>query len=294
MISRVVVLAGVESPARCVSVLVGVVAMLMLSTPGRAQTEVPVSGARAKLLLDRAFRNLYADDYVQSLELISQQRGGRGVRRRLQVIRKQSIRPGKALIRFLEPYDIRHTSILILENEGENDDLWVYLPALRLTRRLSAAQRADSFFGTDLAYEDVEPKRSEDYVARPLSQDASDPDCTAIRIEPRAGIESSYERMIACIDEKRAVIRWMEFYRNGNVVKRLEAIAESIRAVDHHFIPFEMVFTTPRTQSTTRVLTDRYEIHEAIPDALFSTWNLEVGDAARDRRLSGRPQGAVE
>jgi hypothetical protein len=244
--------------------------------------------------LERAFRNLYADDYVQTMELETQQRSGRPMSRRLQVTRKQSTRPGKALIRFLEPFDIRRTAILILENEGGNDDLWVYLPALRLTRRISAAQRADAFFGTDLTYEDVEPKRTEDYLARSLAQDASDFDCTTIGIWPRPGIESAYERIHACIDEGNAVIRRMDFYRDGKILKRARAIPESIRAVEDHFIPFEMIFTTLRTESTTRVTTGRYELREAIPDSLFSTWNLEVGDAARDRKRSGRLQGAVD
>jgi hypothetical protein len=95
-------------------------------------------------LLGRAFANLYADDYVQTLELSTGHAGGRPLSRTLQITRKQSARPGKALVRFLEPFDVRRTSILIPENEGASDDLYVYLPALGLTRRLSAAQRAPS------------------------------------------------------------------------------------------------------------------------------------------------------
>ena len=32
---------------------------------------------------------------------------------------------------------------------------WLYLPALRKTRRISAANRGDYFLGTDLTYEDI-------------------------------------------------------------------------------------------------------------------------------------------
>ena len=238
-------------------------------------------------LLERSFRNLYADDYVQSMELRTRHRAGRGVRRRLQITRKQSVRPGKALVRFLEPGDIRRTSILILENEGANDDLWVYLPALRLTRRLSSAQRADSFFGTDLSYEDVEPKRAEDYDASWLARDAVDPQCATLAISARPGIESSYERVHMCIDQKLAVIRWMEFFQKGALSKRMASDPQSVREVGGHFIPFEMTFTTLRNGSTTTVTTERYEMREEIPDSLFSTWNLEAGDADRDRRRSG-------
>ena len=131
----------------------------------RPRTAEPDSDPRS--LLARAFANLYADDYIQTLELAAESPGMRPVVRTLQILRKQSVQPGKALVRFLEPFDVRRTSVLILENADANDDLWVYLPALRMTRRISSSQRADSFFGTDLSYEDVEPKHADDYDVTP-------------------------------------------------------------------------------------------------------------------------------
>jgi hypothetical protein len=234
-------------------------------------------------LLNRAFENLYGSDYIQTIELETRQREGRSVRRRLQVVRRQSVRPGKALLRFLEPYDIRRTAILVLENEGANDDLYIYLPAIRLTRRISAAQRADAFFGTDLSYEDIEPKRAEDYRVEWAPEDAPG-ECLVMLLRPRAGIDSSYEMMRACIEIRRSVIEWMDFYRRGEIVKRMESVLDSVREVEEHHIPFEITFRSMNTGSTTKVTTERYEVRDALPDSLFSTWNLEAGDAARDRK----------
>ena len=54
--------------------------------------------AGASALVKRAFDNLYADDYIQTLQLTTRARGGRGISRRLQVTRKQSTRPSKTLL----------------------------------------------------------------------------------------------------------------------------------------------------------------------------------------------------
>ena len=105
-----------------------------IAAPRASQAAAPEAGSAAELL-DRAFRNLYAEDYIQTLVLATQSRGGREMRRRLQLTRRQSVRPGKALLRFLYPQAIRRTSVLILENPGASDDLYVYLPSARLTRR---------------------------------------------------------------------------------------------------------------------------------------------------------------
>jgi hypothetical protein len=244
-------------------------------------------------LLSRAFENLYADDYVQTVELVTQSRRSRPLSRTLQITRKQSVQPGKALVRFLEPFDVRRTSVLILENENASDDLYVYLPALRMTRRVSAAQRADAFFGTDLSYEDIEPKHADDYVARYLARDAEQAGCVQVELRPGADFESTYERMVGCIEPARALIHWMDYFRHGRAVKRLEVDLAQIREIGPRRVPFSMAMTTLRTGSRTLVRTERYELTGNIPEKLFSTWNLEAGDAERDR-VKARARGEAK
>jgi hypothetical protein len=238
-------------------------------------------------LLARAFANLYADDYVQTMELATEARSMRPLKRTLQILRKQSLRPGKALVRFLEPFDVRRTSVLILENDTASDDLWIYLPALRMTRRVSSSQRADSFFGTDLSYEDVEPKHAEDYDVQPGGAAEDAEGCVVLDIRARPDFDSTYERMLSCIEPERALIRWTDFYRKGKRVKRLRMDAKSVKPIGGRFIPFLITMETLRTGSRTRVRTLDYELVKELPEKLFSTWNLEAGDAGRDRSQSG-------
>jgi hypothetical protein len=259
-----------------------VVALLALATSARAG-----DAPDPRDLLARAFANLYADDYIQTIELTTQSASIRPLTRTLQILRKQSVRPGKALVRFLEPFDVRRTSVLIVENEGANDDLWVYLPALRMTRRISASQRADSFFGTDLSYEDVEPKHAEDYEVT-LGGPAEDAEgCIVLDIRARPTFASTYERMISCIEPERAVIRWTDFERKGVRVKRLRMDPQSVRPVGKRFIPYLIIVDTFATRSQTLVKTQSYELVGELPEKLFSTWNLEAGDAEKDRSRSG-------
>ncbi len=256
-------------------------AILMLSAGASAEGG---GGADAGDLLRRAFEHLYSDDYVQTLELVTQTPASRPLRRTAQILRKQRERPGKVLVRFLEPYDVRRTAVLILENEGSHDDMWVYVPALRRTRRLSAAQRADAFFGTDLWYEDIEPKRTDDYDVEFADGGREGEGCVRLEVRAREGVDSSYDRMLSCVDPERGILVWSEFHRRGQLVKRLDVDLAEVREVEGRLIPYLVTFHTPRTGSTTRVATQHYQALPSIPDALFSTRNLEAGDAERDRR----------
>jgi hypothetical protein len=263
------------------------VAGLAPAGAARAQEDAAPASDTARALVERAFFNLYAEDYIQTLELATEPHGGSGMSRRLQITRKQSVSPGRALLRFLSPYDIRKTSVLILENEGRSDDLYVYLPAAEMTRHLSLAQRGDSFFGTDLSYEDIEPKDAEDYATKLLGPgDLDGRPCRKVELRAVEGVASAYDRMVSCIEPERGLLLWTDFHRRGAVVKRLEIDLESVREVGERFIPFRMSMTDAKRRSRTWVVTESYDVRSEIPDTLFSTWNLQVGDAARDRSRS--------
>lgn len=252
--------------------------------PGRAEDAASESPAA---LLERAFRNLYGDDFVQVMELSTERRGGQAMVRRIQLVRKQSERPGKAMVRFLEPPEVRRTAVLILEADGRYDDLFVFLPALGKVRRIAAGQRADAFFGTDLAYEDVEPKHADDWQVSLVerSEEEGTP-CVLLDIRPLEAAVSTYERMVSCIDPERAVILRTDFWRAGEAVKRLRVRPADVRDVAGRQIPFLLTMETPRLRSQTVVTTESYELREGLPAAIFTQSNLETGDADGDRRAA--------
>lgn len=59
------------------------------------------------------------------------------------------------LVKFTSPNDIRGTGFLQIEHSEADDDLWIYLPALKKSRRLVANNKKDSFFGSDFSYGDI-------------------------------------------------------------------------------------------------------------------------------------------
>lgn len=263
--------------------------LLWLAAPGFAQ-DTP----NARGLLERAFSNLYGDDYIQTMVLSATVGAGRPLERALQISRMQSERPGKALLRFLEPGEVRRTSVLLLENASASDDLWIYLPALKRSRRVSSSQRADSFFGTDLSYEDIEPKRAENYDVEVAENATKDARCIALEIVAREHFDSTYDKTVSCIEPERALILWTEFYRRGKQTKRLEIDVAAVRKVRHRFVPFDMTMRADGGRSTTHVRTKGYRLVDTLPASLFTMRNLESGDAKRDRRRAGKTLAAEE
>jgi len=97
-------------------------------------------------------------------------------------LRKYFGKEKKLVIFYETPTSVKGTAFLTFDYPEANrdDDQWLYLPALRKTRRISAANRGDYFLGTDLTYEDI---KLETRISR------EDYDYSTLRKESLDGIE---------------------------------------------------------------------------------------------------------
>src|SRR5262249_37253610 len=55
------------------------------------------------------------------------------------------------VVRFSSPPDVEGTATLMVEHAAGEDDIWIYLPALRKVRRIVASNKKESFVGTDFS-----------------------------------------------------------------------------------------------------------------------------------------------
>lgn len=78
------------------------------------------------------------------------------------------------MTRFNSPADVKGTSTLIVEHADQEDEIWVYLPALKKVRRLVASNKKESFMGTDFSYGDVIGYRVGDWDHKILKEEEID------------------------------------------------------------------------------------------------------------------------
>ncbi len=74
------------------------------------------------------------------------------------VILRQDLEEGgdqNFLVVFSRPTDVKGTVFLVHKKISEEDNRWLYLPALDLEKRISSTDNRTSFVGSDFYYEDV-------------------------------------------------------------------------------------------------------------------------------------------
>ncbi|WP_257463534.1 outer membrane lipoprotein-sorting protein [Archangium lipolyticum] len=155
----------------------------VLGLPARAEDEALAlmrkSDVQHRLPQERVRSRLMLQDQggaqrVRQVEFITQDPEGRGDRLR---------------VRFLQPADVKGTTLLSLQapDEEGQDDQWLYLPSFRKTRRVGQAELGDRFVGTDFFFEDLKRREVEDYSYRLLGSEKVDgQDCHLIEAVPSA------------------------------------------------------------------------------------------------------------
>lgn len=120
------------------------------------------------------------------------------------------------LVKFVAPADIKGTSTLLIENSAGEDKLWVYLPALKKVRRLSAANKKDSFVGTDFSYGDIVGHKPADWQHRLVREEQyQGRDCYVIESLPvtdAVSKHSGYSKRESWVDKTNLVTLRTDFW----------------------------------------------------------------------------------
>lgn len=240
---------------------------------GGARDALPASPA---LLLEQAFDARYDVDLVQILSLEVRRRGKTVYRQRLELASKRIDGRLHAFGRYREPAELRGTAVLIIETAERSDDQFIYLPSMRRIRRISSAQRIDSFLGTDLSYEDLERPRVEDYALEfgPPASVEGEP-VTTIVGRPRA--DAGYERVEFRIAKRDAAILETRHFKRGAATpfKVSRFPRADIRAEAGRLIPTRILVESPGRGSQTEARSERLLVNPELESSLFTMAVLE-------------------
>ncbi|MBU1418553.1 MAG: outer membrane lipoprotein-sorting protein [Proteobacteria bacterium] len=193
------------------------------------------------------------------------------------------------LMFFHSPADVKGTGFMTYDYEadGKDDDQWLYLPALRKTKRIASSDKSGSFMGSDFSYSDLTKKRLNDYTYTFHKKQAEalvyGMQCWVIESVPKnAKIikETGYTRSILFVrQDNMMVVRAIYYVKDGGDlkyfdVKKMEKIDDIWTALEIHMTRKKGSQTVHRTILT---LTNVKYNQDSVDETLFTTRRLEKG-----------------
>ncbi|RAK08931.1 outer membrane lipoprotein-sorting protein [Halanaerobium saccharolyticum] len=146
---------------------------------------------------------------------------------------------------FHEPSSIKNTRFLQKENDGEDDDQWIYLPDLGRVRRISGGQGGDSFMGSDFTYDDMKSREIDDFDYELLDEEEFNGyECYVVEATPKNPEDEQYAKTISWVTKEHYIPVKVEMYDKDSEELYKEMRVESeVKKIDGIWTVFSTLMT---------------------------------------------------
>lgn len=181
----------------------------------------------------------------------------------------------KQLIRFLSPADVKGTGFLSIENENSDDDNWLYLPALRKVRRISATDKTDNFMGTEFTYEDLENEDLDDYsYSHKGIEKINGTDTYVIEAVPASANKkenTGYSKREMWITKDKFIVLQIKYYdKTGGLIKIFNANDTRQVPGSNKWRAYKYTMNNIQNNKSTVLEFSDYKIDAGVDDSFFT------------------------
>lgn len=123
---------------------------------------------RARAIMEEVDARNDGDNQTADMQMVLIDKRGYERIRKIATFKKDKGEDTYRLMFFLHPPDVEDTAFLTYDYDDpdKDDDQWLYLPALRKTKRIATSDKSGSFMGSDLNYSDMTSRDLDDYDFR--------------------------------------------------------------------------------------------------------------------------------
>jgi hypothetical protein len=183
----------------------------------------------------------------------------------------------KRLVKFIEPADVRGTAMLIIDNKETSDEMWIYLPALKKTRRIVSTEKGKSFMSSEFSNADMSSPTLSDFVNKHTIGSGSGNQwiIESKPVSDSKAEEYGYSKKISYINMDNYQIQKMEFYNFDNELFKKVEIISVHHLPEGRFIVQDMIANNLMTNRRSEIMLNNIIEGPKVDDSFFSLQNLE-------------------
>ena len=179
------------------------------------------------------------------------------------------------LTRFARPSDIRGVGLLTKDYPGDENDQWLYLPALDRVRRISSGRKGGRFVGSDLFFEDLRDRevdmdhhviQGEGKIGRLV--------CKILVSTPVDPDNSVYSKRVSWVHPGTMIPLRIDLYQEHSKkpIKRLEV--KRLKRIQGFWTVLDSTMEDLSSGHVTRITQTSVKYNQGIPDRLFTSQSL--------------------
>ncbi len=183
-----------------------------------------------------------------------------------------------SMIIFDRPRDVEGTALLTHAHLLDDDDQWLFLPALARERRISSSNKSGPFLGSEFAFEDFSSTEVGKYSYNWLRDEpcpAPDEGLTCHVTERIPLYENSgYTRQIVWTDTVDYLPRTLEFYNRRNDLLKTLTFVDYRQYLDQFWRAHELNMVNHLTGKSTSLTWSSFEFQTGLDEGDFNIASL--------------------
>ena len=262
-------------------VAVALAIALLPSSPSRSAVSEPT----VREIMQRVDERDDGERRILELNLSLIDKSGQARERSVRVFSRDHGRETQQIIFFLSPADVKDTGLLTYDYPGaeRDDDQWLYLPALRKTKRLASSDQSGAFLGSDFSYADLTRRELDDYDYRLIgSEDVRGEPTWKVEALPRSADEvkrTGYAKSVLFVrKDNYFVVRAVHWVKEGEKLKYQDAT--KLERISGIWVATEINMTTKKGRETvhkTVLKVKSVDFERQLADDIFTIRQLEKG-----------------
>ncbi|PID63323.1 MAG: outer membrane lipoprotein-sorting protein [Ignavibacteriae bacterium] len=185
----------------------------------------------------------------------------------------------KTLMFFEYPGDVKGTGFLTWDYDkiGEDDDKWLYMPAMKKTRRISGSSaKKDYFMGTDFTYDDMGDRNIDEDTHKLLGEETiNGHKCWKVESISKDK-RDIFSKKIIWMRQDILIPEKVDFYdRMGKLHRQM--VIEKVEKNKDYWVIVKMTMTNVQTNHKTIIEFDNMKLDVPMNERKFTVKILEKG-----------------
>jgi hypothetical protein len=225
------------------------------------------------------------DNSTQDMTMILIDKSGNQRERTIRAMSRDVGEDTHTIMFFLSPADVKDTGFLTYDydDESADDDQWLYLPALKKTKRIASNDKSGSFMGSDFSYADMTDRKLDNYKYELMEETDVDGvpvwQVESIPITEKEIDETGYSKSIVFVrKDNHVVVRSVSWVKKGSRLKYFDV--KKLENIDGIWVPTEMHMTTKKGKKTlhkTIIKAESVRFNQKLGEDIFTVRKLEKG-----------------
>jgi len=198
-------------------------------------------------------------DLAVALQMTLRTARGRSSERHLRISQLEVVDDGdKVMVVFDTPADIRGTALLSHTHKIEDDDQWLYLPAIKRVKKITSRNKTRAFVGSEFSFEDLALPELEKYNYRFLREEELDGQLSFVVERISKNKYSGYTSEVFWFDQEAYRILRVEYFDHQEMPVKVLTVSGYQLFEERFWKANRMYMENLRTGKSTELLWSDY------------------------------------